>query len=96
MITDLEARKIASDWHGGQGTALYALSSTGAIDSAHYSHDVSAEIKANIAMVSRCRSTQGYRDAYTQEDHENLMALLAYALGYGERNPVDGWSKLTW
>lgn len=31
MITDLEARKLASEWHGGQRTALYALTSTGAI-----------------------------------------------------------------
>lgn len=31
MITDVEARRIACDWHGGGGSALYALCSTGAI-----------------------------------------------------------------
>lgn len=31
MLTDTEARKIASDWHGGGGSALYVLASTGAI-----------------------------------------------------------------
>ena len=31
MLTDLQARKLASEWHGGQWTGLYALSSSGAI-----------------------------------------------------------------
>jgi hypothetical protein len=31
MLTDLEARKIADAWHGGQASPLYALTSTGAL-----------------------------------------------------------------
>jgi mannose/cellobiose epimerase-like protein (N-acyl-D-glucosamine 2-epimerase family) len=31
MITLSAAREIASEWHGGQGSALYALSSSGTI-----------------------------------------------------------------
>lgn len=31
MIKDTTAQRIASDWHGGQSSALYALSSSGAI-----------------------------------------------------------------
>lgn len=30
-ISDLTARVVASAWHGGQGSALYAFASTGAI-----------------------------------------------------------------
>lgn len=30
-LTDHDARMIASDWHGGQRSPLYALASTGAI-----------------------------------------------------------------
>ncbi len=31
-LTDGQARRIASEWHSGQASALYALSSSGAID----------------------------------------------------------------
>lgn len=31
IIDDLTARRIASEWHNGQGSALYSLASTGAI-----------------------------------------------------------------
>jgi hypothetical protein len=31
MIRHKTARRIASEWHNGQSTALYALASTGAI-----------------------------------------------------------------
>lgn len=30
-ISHLKARQISSDWHGGQGSAMYALSSAGTI-----------------------------------------------------------------
>lgn len=33
MITESEARAIAADWHSGQGSALYAFSSSGHVDS---------------------------------------------------------------
>ena len=48
MITDTEARKIASEWHGGGGSALYAFSSTGAIDTAREDHSIMDEIGENI------------------------------------------------
>jgi hypothetical protein len=31
MLSDLEARQIASYWHGGQSSPLYALTSSGAL-----------------------------------------------------------------
>lgn len=31
MISALEARRIASEWHGGQASALYALASSGTV-----------------------------------------------------------------
>lgn len=32
IITDGQARRIASEWHGGQWSTLYSFTSTGAID----------------------------------------------------------------
>lgn len=32
VINDGQARVIASDWHGGQGSSMYSLTSCGAID----------------------------------------------------------------
>lgn len=43
MITDLQTRKIASEWHGGQSSPLYALTSSGAI-----TEDCAEEIAYNL------------------------------------------------
>lgn len=90
-IDDLTARIIASCWHGGQWTALYALSSTGSLDL--YSDDreenshVEDELEAEIA------------DAQTGGQLTELRALLAYCVARraeGRIGRQDGWSELHW
>ena len=52
------ARMIAAGWHDGQGSALYALTSTGAILSGAL-----REIDATLAMVERGMRQGTYGDA---------------------------------
>jgi hypothetical protein len=80
-ISDLEARKIASEWHGGQGSSLYALCSTGAIDA-----DVASEI---TECARSCKGRGG-------SDFTNLIELRTYVTRNGPRGPQDGWSNLHW
>lgn len=90
MITDTEARKIASEWHGGQGTALYAFSSTGAINTAREDHQLLHEIEDCISSLSI------ERGAESPPELDDLFALRIYVGHTGNRGPVDGWGKLTW
>ena len=91
MITDTESRKIASEWHGGGGTALYAFSSTGAINTARADHDIIAEIndcRPDGESISELWKLVGYvyaNSSTNPDDDEDIT-----------RGPVEGWSKLPW
>jgi hypothetical protein len=85
-MTDLKARRIACDWHGEGGSALYAFCSTGAINTARDDHDVAREI------TECARSIQGKGGS----DFTNLIDLRTYTRRNGPRGPQDGWSSLTW
>ena len=63
MITEAEARKIASEWHGGQWSPLYAFSSTGTIVSG-----INSEIEECLRTVY----------PHSDEDISNLRDLRAY------------------
>lgn len=80
-LTDLDARKLACDWHGGGGSALYALCSTGAMRQ-----------PALSAELGRARYVNG-DDAPNAAE---LRALAAYVDRHGPRGPVAGWSDLPW
>jgi hypothetical protein len=84
MITDTEARRISSEWHGRGGSALYALASTGAIDTARDDHNTLAEI-----------SESWFTDLAPEEWRE-LAALNTYVFKIGKRGPIEGWGTLTW
>ena len=91
MITDTKARKIASEWHGGGGTALYAFASTGAIDTARANHDLWQEITDNLNDIANAGR---YEDA---DRHVNeLFDLRNYIMHHEARGPVAGWTDLTW
>lgn len=79
MITDAQARKIAADWHGGQGSALYALASTGAVRG-----DLVREINRDVCDPL----------FQSDADITDLQSLLTYARLNRGRGPVDGWSRL--
>jgi len=83
MISDLEAKSTASDWHGGQFSPLYALASTGAIVDG---------IVEEIDVIWRAPSM----DDIDANVLNKLPRLLAYVRHNGLRGPQAGWSNLTW
>lgn len=83
-ITDGQARVIASQWHGGQFSALYTFASSGATvlwDDDWQSEDPLARIRGEITQD-------------LNPEHPELEALLAYVERVGARSPVEGWSTL--
>lgn len=99
MITDLEARKIASEWHGGQASALYAFASTGAINAARPDHDIYTEVRACIeGCKPTIRDTEQPIDERraTFREFNKLQQLEVYLDRAGTRGPQPGWSDLRW
>lgn len=78
-ITDGEARVIASQWHAGQSSALYALASSGAI----LKDDLLRELYSEMI-------THDDRQSANRE----LAALERYVHIHGQRGPVTGWSAI--
>ena len=95
MISDLRARQIASEWHGGGGTALYALSSTGAILSWEARTHCEEDSTMNLAVSEISQELRELQQA-TYSERRALTALLAYVERNGIRGPVAEWSDLTW
>lgn len=83
MISDLRARQIAADWHGGQWTGLYALASSGAIVDG-----VDNEILDDLNSIL----TQKGRG----QDRQALRALYSYVKSHGLRGPQSHWADLHW
>lgn len=84
MNNDTRARKIASEWHGGGRSAMYAFCSTGAIDTARHDHNLLDEVNA-------C-----YPSAHNDDDFQDIEWLTLYVREHGTRGPVDGWGNLHW
>jgi hypothetical protein len=82
-IAHRTARRIASQWYDSQGSALYALSSSGALDP-HRTHDIEGEINHCIS--------------HEQCPHERfeLTRLRDYVNHHKPRGPVPAWSKMPW
>jgi hypothetical protein len=84
-ISNGQARVIAAAWHGGQWSALYSFSSTGAVlenESDPHGRDIVAELSREI-------------DALTDApEREELEALLAYVENVGRRGSQNGWDRL--
>lgn len=70
MISESKARDIASQWHGGQTSSLYAFSSSGTIDEG-------LESEIEFCMNNSSTISQVPRDAYIKE----LSDLLEYVRG---------------
>ena len=82
IISDQQARDIAFAWHGGGGSALYALASTGAINTARAEHDLQDEIDAAMWATN------------SEQDVDDLHALAAYAKHHGTRPAPAHWTAL--
>jgi hypothetical protein len=85
MITDRIARRIAASWHGGQGSALYALCSTGAINTGRSDHNCEAEIADCF-----------WSGTTTERDNTDLLDLDEYVKAHHPRGPVASWSRIPW
>ena len=78
MIYDAQARRIASEWHGGMSSALYALASSGAVDLDRARNEISRELwQLDVGEARR-----------------ELLALDKYVRTAGERPARDGWFRL--
>lgn len=70
MISNGTARRIASEWRGGQASALYSFSSTGQI------FDLTARTLLGEAE-SELETTIVVRDAYMRDHPERTAAPLS-------------------
>ncbi|SMD23928.1 hypothetical protein [Lentzea albidocapillata] len=78
MISDGQARRIASDWHGGMSSALYSLASSGTVDLDRVRDEISRELQ-NLDVGEIWRE---------------LLALDKYVRTVGERTAVAEWFRL--
>lgn len=91
IITDGQARRIASEWHGGQGSALYSLVSCGAIQDgllAEITRRRESPIGARhrfdlLALEKYVRSNSPDDSTPGGDDHQLF-----------ERERVPGWADL--
>ena len=82
IINDGQARRIASEWHSGQASALCSLATTGAIDLDGVRCEIAYEVqRLDVGKVRR-----------------DLLALDKYVLRRAEQlgriGPVPGWHQL--
>jgi len=78
MISDGQARRIASESHGGMSSALYSLASSGAIDLDRTRDEISRELwQLDVGEVRR-----------------ELLALDKYVRTASARPVQSGWSRL--
>lgn len=85
MLSDTEARRVASEWHSGGGSPEYVFASTGAI-----TESLHAAIDDTLIFA------HGNLGVYTIKDVADLNRLLTYVDHHGVRGPVEGWGDLTW
>jgi hypothetical protein len=78
MISDAQARRIASDWHSDMSSALYSLASTGSIDLDRARDEISREL----------------RQLDVGETRRELLALDKYVRTVDERPAQAGWFRL--
>lgn len=83
-ISDACARVIASWWHGGQASAGYSFTSTGAITT-----DDPSDLWRELGGTDRDGQPEWMRDAL-----DCLGTYLVRRFNDGERGPVAGWSGL--
>jgi hypothetical protein len=89
IIRDKQAKEIACGWHGGGGSALYALCSTGAI--ADGAVDEIVECMRFSQDSQRSSSRRVVIEA--GRDEGRLGRLLFYVQTRGQRGPVERWGK---
>jgi hypothetical protein len=80
-----ELRAIASAWHGGMSSPLYAFASSGAIVDG---------IEREIRECMDGAEQFGLTDPDYATDRPSLIRLLAHVAYHGNRGPVEGWHNI--
>ena len=68
-MRDFDPFKVASEWHSGQGSALYSFSSTGAVHDQEHKDRLETEIEQALVQAKKSKS-------FSSEDLEELEMLL--------------------
>lgn len=91
MIDNAKARLIASEWHDGQHSALYALASTGAILLGD--PDVAQEIRTLVDTLPPDDAHIRWPAAVngSRRHRFRLQQLLRYVEAHGARGPQENW-----
>lgn len=84
VMTDVAARRIASEWHAGASSPSYQFASTGRITEA-----LEGEL---VAVFRSALRLPGFDWRALAE----LNELILYVRTYGPREAVENWSELTW
>jgi hypothetical protein len=85
IISDRTARRVASEWHSGQVSALLSLATTGAILYSRTEDEILSELDANESDVT---------SAEARTNRIELQGLLAYVQYHGPRPPIAGWHTI--
>ena len=83
MLTDTQAQRIAAQWHGGGGSALYQFASTGALDG-----EINDDYEYNpvINELNECRPEPGDNTSV-----QELWELVEYVYANFPRPAVPDW-----
>ena len=76
-MDDHQARCVAYEWHGGQGSPLYALASSGFVP----------DFNALMDEMRDCINTTYKYASYTQTDRSQLERLAKYCRTKLKRSP---------
>jgi hypothetical protein len=86
MISDNEARRIASEWYDGAG---YRFVSTGTIDS-----DVIEEFTITLEWEKLYPPSHPKNKGQHSQDVQDLSDLLEYLRAKELRGPQEGWADV--
>ena len=94
-MSDGEARFCATRWYGGMGSALYALSSTGAIVDRVFAEldEAGAECTGEVVTDMYLAEEEYAGEARSRQaaDLRQLDDLRRYVAFHGPRGPQVGW-----
>lgn len=89
MITIGQARRILSEWHGGQGSAVYSVASTGKMICRS---DAIGELERDLRTVERAAHTGSDKDGRCRRELTAVIVWLQLRgdAGYGDV-PLGEW-----
>lgn len=90
LISDGRARRIASEWHNGQTSALYSFVSTGGV-----TQETVREVTGEIDALRDKFMNRGPSDDMEKASFWELIDLRIYLSHQSWKGlPVEGWSNV--